>query len=148
MIALPEETKVVDIFQIRTEKTVRVPFYDSQIPAGFPSPADDCEVELLDLNSYMIEHPVSTYLVRVSGDSMINRGIFDGDILVVDRSLAPVSGKIVIAVVNGEFTVKEFWREGKRVELRPANPRFRAIKFEKGSELTIWGVVTGSVRKF
>lgn len=148
MIALPEETKVVDIFQIRKGRTVRVPFYDTQVPAGFPSPADDCEVELLDLNSYMIDHPVSTYLVRVSGNSMVGKQIFDGDILVVDRSLEPVSGKIVIAVVDGEFTVKEFFREGNRVELRPANPRFHAIKFHEGAELTVWGVVTGSVRKF
>ena len=148
MISLAEETKVTDVFRVKEGKPVLLPFCDAQIPAGFPSPAEDCGIERLNLNSYMIDHPISTYLVRVTGDSMTGRGIFDGDILVVDRSLEPVSGKIVIAVVNGEFTVKEFWRVGNRVELRPANPRFRIIKFDEGSELTVWGVVTGSVRKF
>jgi DNA polymerase V len=120
---------------------------ESPVPAGFPSPADDVK-DKIDLNEHLIRRPESTYLVRVQGDSMIDAGIFDGDLLVVDRSIEPTTGDIVIAVVNGDFTVKKFYKSGRIVELLPANPKYKKITFAEGSELEIWGVVTNSVRSF
>ena len=120
---------------------------ESPVQAGFPSPADDLN-GTIDLNEHLIRRPESTYLVRVQGDSMIDAGIFDGDLLVVDRSIEPSSGDIVIAVVNGDFTVKTLYRNGTKVELLPANPRCKKITFTESTELEIWGVVTNSVRSF
>jgi len=86
---------------------------ESPVPAGFPSPADDVK-DKIDLNEHLIRRPESTYLIRVQGDSMIDAGIFDGDLLIVDRSIEPTTGDIVIAVVNGDFTVKKLYRNGTR----------------------------------
>ena len=120
---------------------------ESSVPAGFPSPGDDLK-DKIDLNAHLVRRPESTYLLRVQGDSMIGAGIFDGDLLVVDRSIEPTTGNIVIAVVNGEFTVKKLYRNGSKVELLPANPRCKKITFTEGTELEIWGVVTSSIRSF
>jgi DNA polymerase V len=120
---------------------------ESPVPAGFPSPAEDMK-DKIDMNEHLIRRPESTYLVRVQGDSMIDAGIFDGDLLVVGRSIEPTTGDIVIAVVNGDFTVKKLYRNGTKVELIPANPRCKKITFAEGSELEIWGVVTNSIRSF
>ena len=119
----------------------------SPVPAGFPSPADNVK-DKIDLNAYLVRRPESTYLIRVQGDSMIDAGIFDGDLLVVDRSIEPSTGDIVIAVVNGEFTVKRLYQNGVTVELLPANPSCKKMTFAEGAELKIWGVVTNSIKSF
>ena len=129
-------------------KGFKRPFFLSTVPAGFPSPADDYVEKQLDLNEYFVEHPAATFYVRVAGDSMKGAGIFSGDIVVVDRSLNPRSGKIVIAVVDNELTVKRLYRNGKKIELRPENPDYPVISFRDDMELQIWGVVAGVVRKF
>ena len=117
------------------------------VQAGFPSPAAGDIERKLDLNEYLIEHPSATFFVRVQGNSMIGAGIHEGDILIVDRALTPGDGKVVIAVVNGEFTVKRLViKEGKKV-LMPENPRFAPIKIEEGSDCQIWGVVTYAIHK-
>lgn len=124
-----------------------LPLAETNIPAGFPSPAEGLDGDL-DLSEHLVRHPESTFFLRVGGDSMIGAGIFDGDLLIVDRELDPRSGDIVIAVLDGEFTVKRLlYREGL-VELLPENPRYRKIRFSEESQLEIWGVVTGSVRKY
>ena len=101
----------------------------------------------LDLNELLIKHPAATFFVRVSGNSMFGAGIHDGDLLVVDRSLEPIDGRIVIAVVNGELTVKRLRRRGDRFSLSPANAQYNVIDIDKDSELQVWGVVTCVIHK-
>ena len=125
-----------------------LPFFLARVPAGFPSPADDYLESELDLNELLIQHPAATFYVRLAGDSMVNAGLFDGDILVVDRAEQASHGRIVVAVIDGEMTVKRLYSQSGRVELRAENPAYRPIIFDEGRELTIWGVVIGSVRQF
>ena len=125
-----------------------MPFFLSRVPAGFPSPADDYLESELDLNDLLIQHPAATFYVRLAGDSMVNAGLFDGDILVVDRAEQASHGRIVVAVIDGEMTVKRLYSQSGRVELRAENPAYKPIIFDEGGELTIWGVVIGSVRQF
>ena len=116
------------------------------MPAGFPSPATDYVEASLDLGELLIRHPAATYLVRAEGDSMVGAGIFSGDILIVDRSLEPRVGDVVIAAIDGELTVKALERgEGGALCLAPRNPRYRPIALGEGAEL--WGVVSASVRR-
>lgn len=121
-----------------------VDLYDSKISAGFPSPAADHVEARLSTDDYLISNPTATYFVRVQGTSMIDAGIFEGDMLVIDRSITPAVGMIVLAEIEGEFTVKTLGHN----QLIPANPEFKPIKFKEGSDVTIVGVVTGSMRKF
>lgn len=123
------------------------PLYLSRIAAGFPSPADDYVESALDLNAYMVRNPAATFMVKVSGDSMIGAGIADGDILVVDRSEDAVHGKIVVAVLDGEMTVKRLHIRKNVRMLLPENPKYCALHIESGQELQIWGVVTGVVKR-
>ena len=125
-----------------------LPLFSSRIPAGFPSPADDHLEDSLDLNEHLVQHPAATFFVRVQGDSMTGAGIHHGDLLVVDRALEAKSGSIVVAVINGELTVKRLRVEGTRVWLMPENPRYPALEIRDGMELTIWGVVAHAVRSF
>jgi DNA polymerase V len=120
---------------------------DSAIPAGFPSPADDLH-ETFDLVSHIVRHPAATFFMRVAGDSMTGAGIFDGDLVIVDRSVEAASGDIVVAVVDGEFTIKRLRRTGANIELVPENPKYRKMTMGEGMELQIWGVVTGTYKSF
>lgn len=124
-----------------------LPIYLSRVPAGFPSPADDYLEGELDLNELLIRNPSATFYVRLAGDSMIKAGLFDGDILVVDRAVKARHKHIVVAVLDGELTVKRLWSRGGLVELRPENPAYQPIKIGEGQELTVWGVVIGCVRQ-
>ena len=119
-----------------------LPLYASTVSAGFPSPADDYIETALDLNEHLIKHPAATFFVRVSGDSMINAGIYDQDVLIVDRSLAPKQGDIVIAVLDGELTVKRLHLEKESIILMPENPDYLPIHVTKSMSFSIWGVVT------
>ena len=125
--------------------TKTTPMFTEQVAAGFPSPADDYLEGNLDLNKYLIQHPVATYFVRVTGDSMIGAGIHSGDILIVDRSLEPTSRRVVIAIVNGELTVKRLIRKKDRVILMPENDRYKPIEIKDETELEVWGVVTSVI---
>ena len=127
-----------------------VKLVNGQVQAGFATWAEEDPSATLDLNidNYLIEHREATFLVRVSGDSMIEAGIFPHDILVVDRSLAARHNNIVIAVVDGDLTVKRlFQKSNGRAELRAENRHFPSLQFEKATEIIIWGVVTGVIRK-
>lgn len=117
-----------------------------KVPAGFPSPADDY-VEKLDLNTHLIQHPAATFIVRVSGHSMTGAGIFDGDELIVDRSLNPESGQVVVAVLDGELTIKRLMRAQGRVWLKAENPDYPDIAVDAEQDLRIWGVVTRVLHK-
>ena len=134
--------QVKEFFKPHGTQTDPLPIADSPVQAGFPSPADDYIEKRLDLNEMMIQHPAATFFVRVEGDSMMDAGIRSGDILVVDRSLEPVSGKIVVAVVNGDFTVKRLVQKGKKVYLCPENPQFPNFCVDPESDFEVWGVVT------
>jgi DNA polymerase V len=124
-----------------------LPFYLHRIPAGFPSPADDYLETRLDLNGLLVRNPAATFMVRVSGDSMIGVGIHDGDILVVDRSETAVHGKIVVAALDGEMTVKRLHLKGGRCRLVPENKDFQPIQVGTEQDLQVWGVVVGVVRR-
>lgn len=127
--------------------TLELPVVGASIAAGFPSPADDYIQGTLDLNELLIDSPSSTYHVRVSGDSMIEDGIMDGDYLIVDRRLKAVKGSTIVAYINGEFTVKRYYHHGSYIELQPANKRLQSLKVTSDQEFSIWGVVRGTFRK-
>src|SRR5476651_258539 len=129
-------------------KPIHVPLFSHKVPAGFPSPADDYIEGRLSLDEHLVPHKDSTFFVRAKGNSMIGAGIFDGDLLVVDKSLTPSSGDIVIAVVDSELTVKRFVQRDGKVILKPENPRFKEIELKEGQELQVWGVVTSTVKRF
>ena len=121
------------------------PMYGESVCAGFPSPADDYIEAKLDLNEFLVKHPAATFFVRAVGDSMIGAGIHSGDILVVDRALEATEGKVVIAVVDGELTVKRLRRIEGKLCLAPENPEFPPIEVDEESGLEIWGVVTAVI---
>ena len=123
------------------------PMYSHSISAGFPSPADDYIEDRLDLNELLVNNKAATFFLRVKGDSMINAGIHHGDIIVVDRSVQPGHRSIVVAVVDGELTVKRLITGNGSAELHAENPRYAPICLQEGQELTIWGVVTSSVHQ-
>jgi DNA polymerase V len=116
------------------------------VRAGFPSPAEDYQEESIDLNTLLAPHTEATFLVRVSGESMNGAGIDHGDVLVVDRSLEPAHGRIVVAVVDGEFTVKRLYRRDGQISLEASNPDFPPIVLQEGQELAVWGVVTRIIK--
>ncbi|SFM01405.1 DNA polymerase V [Desulfomicrobium norvegicum] len=130
-----------------SEPSHGTPLYLDRISAGFPSPADDYIETALDLNTYLIRNPAATFMVKVSGDSMTGASINDGDVLVVDRSEQPAHGKIVVAVLDGELTVKRLVMKDGRTMLAPENPCYKPIAVTEEQELHVWGVVSGVVRK-
>lgn len=127
-------------FQARTK--LRIPLASANVQAGFPSPAEDHMETSLDLNEHLVSNPAATFFVRVQGNSMRDAGIQGGDILVVDRSITPGDRQIVIAMLDGEFTVKRLCKRGKRVFLEAENADFASIEISENQELTIWGAVT------
>ena len=135
------------IFSVNTDKKIELPFYTEKLSAGFPSPATDYLEKSLDLNEHLIKNPSATFFVEIQGDSMIGAGIHSGDILVVDRSLEAQHGKIVVAVVNGDFTVKRLsWISGK-IKLIAENPNYKPIEIKDGTDFEIWGVATNVIHK-
>lgn len=120
--------------------------YASAVPAGFPSPAEDYLDRPLDFNELLIAHPAATFAVRVTGESMTGIGIFPGDIAVVDRALAAQSGSIVLAVLDGAFTIKILRRRGVRVSLESANPDFPPVEITEERPFEVWGVVRHAIR--
>jgi DNA polymerase V len=119
--------------------------YSGRIAAGFPSPADDYADERIDLNRHLIRHKEATFFLRVQGDSMLGAGIHDGDLLIVDRAITATDGKVVIAALDGELTVKRLSVRGDTVRLLPENPAYPVIEVSQDQELVIWGVVTNVI---
>ena len=122
-----------------------LPLFTGKVQAGFPSPADDYVEKNLDLNELLVQKPAATFFVRAQGTSMIGAGIHPNDILVVDKSIEPVAGKIVICAINGELTVKRLFQEGVQWLLKPENPDFPDIPLSDDLELVVWGVVTNVI---
>lgn len=130
------------------ELHIELPLYLDKVSAGFPSPAADYEEKRLNPDDYLISNKASTFFARVKGDSMIDAGIFENDVIVVDRSVNPKVGDIVLAVINGEFTVKYLGKNKDGALLIPANKDFQTIEVKDNPTFEVWGVVTGSMRKF
>ena len=133
------------LHQLAAEKPTPVRFYDIGVSAGFPSPADGYKEKKLDLNDLLIRQPEATFFAKASGDSMTGAGIFDGDMLIVDRSITATDGKIVIAVVNGELTVKRFKLVDRTAQLHAENPKYSPITLCEGDNVNVWGVVTNVI---
>lgn len=127
-------------FEKRT--SLNLPLVSASVEAGFPSPADDHLERGIDLNEELIRNPAATFLVRVKGESMRDAGIHSGDTLIVDKSVTPSNRQIVVAMIDGEFTVKRFRKVNGRVFLEAANDSFSPIEVGENQELTIWGSVT------
>lgn len=133
----------LEIFRPSLGKGVKLRFVDTMIPAGFPSPAFDYVEKELDLNEYLIKHPASTFLARVTGNSMIKANLKDGDILIIDKAKEPKHGNTVVAVVDGEFTVKKLHIDNGRYYLVPENDSYKPIEVTADTE--IWGVVIKAI---
>lgn len=124
------------------------PLVQHKISAGFPSPAADYVEKGLDLNTYLVQHKEASFFFEVVGDSMSGIGIIGGDIVLVDRSVTPVHGHIVLAVIDGEYTLKRLHQRLGAIELHPENPAYTPIRLIEGQELQVWGVVTAVIRKY
>ena len=144
MSSVPPRALLAAISSIR----LPLPLVQTKLQAGFPSPADDFLVKRHDLNELLITHPVATFFWKVAGKSMEGAGIDDGDLIVVNRALTPQHGNIVVAQVDGDFTVKYLHKRNGRVKLVPANPTFPEITFKDGQTLIICGVVTCTIKRF
>jgi DNA polymerase V len=123
-----------------------VPLMDGTAPCGFPSPADDYLDRPLDFNELLIRNPAATFAVRLASDSMTGAGLFPGDIAVVDRSIEPTPGCIVLALLDGEFTVKRYRPRSGRIVLQAENPAFPDIDITEERAFEVWGVITKSIR--
>tara|TARA_B100000212_G_scaffold111900_1_gene83312 strand:- start:191 stop:586 length:396 start_codon:yes stop_codon:yes gene_type:complete len=126
-------------------KNHRVPLLNFSVSAGFPSPADDHREENIDLNEYLIKNPFSTFFIRVKGDSMINSGIQDQDLIIVDKSLIAKPGNIVIAMIDGGFTVKRLGKNNDELYLRSENHNYPDLNLKNYNNVQIWGVVIYSI---
>ena len=131
-----------------SDQPLVLPVGGDVVRAGFPSPAEDFHVDRLDLTAILVTHPQATFLLRLRGDSMKVAGLFDGDLLVVNRALKPVHQDVVVAVVDGEFTCKSLWLKYGRMKLVAANPTYPEIVPKDGQTVEIWGVVTASIKRF
>lgn len=139
----------VDEFKrlISQPNLLKVPLFGTSVRAGFPSPADDYIEDYLDLNNHLIKHPAATFIVRASGDSMKGAAIHDGDLLIVDRSIEPTHGKIVIAAVDSELTVKRLYKKAGVTKLVPENNDYPEIIIQDCNETVIWGVVINVIKQ-
>lgn len=141
-------TKVFDFYTPDFSTELELPYVDVGISAGFPSPADDFIELTIDLNRELIKHKDSTFFAKVKGNSMKNAGIFDGDLLIIDKSLEPQDGKIAICQIDGDFTVKRIKKENDVVWLIAENEDYKPIKVTEENELMIWGIVIHSIKTF
>ena len=139
--------KNLDLFSIIKNTQIKTPIYLDKVSAGFPSPATDYMENKLDLNEHLVKHRAATFIVKASGSSMINAGIYSEDLLIVDRSLTPKNNHIVIASIFGDLTVKKIKKKGKSLFLIPANNDYQSIEVKEEMECFIWGVVTYVIHK-
>ena len=137
-----------EIINYRKSKKTKIKLYTTSISAGFPSPAEDHMDISLDINEYLVKHPSSTFYIYVKGDSMIDSGIFDGDLLIVDRSLEVKSNSVVVAVIDGDFTVKKIKKDSGNLYLIPQNKKYKPILLENNMDFQIWGIVTHTIHHF
>ena len=138
----------IKIYKTKTGSFLPLDFFLNPVSAGFPSPAEDHLDVSLDLNEHLIKHPSSTFYIYAKGNSMEDSGIYDGDIMIVDRSLQPLNGSIVIAAVAGDFTVKHLLIRKQKNYLMPANKDYKPILITDDMDIQIWGVVIHTIHSF
>lgn len=136
----------IEIKELNRGENVNISFLESKVPAGFPSPAQDSDSDILDLNRELISSPSSTFCARVTGDSMIDCGIDDGDILIIDKALTPHDGSIAVCYIDGDFTVKRISIKENGIYLVPENKRYEPIKVSEESNFQVWGIVTHIIK--
>ncbi|MCX7876979.1 MAG: translesion error-prone DNA polymerase V autoproteolytic subunit [Melioribacteraceae bacterium] len=141
-------SKVIDIYSALTDSELELPVVSGGISAGFPSPALDFVDISIDLNKHLIKHPSATFYGRVKGHSLKNAGIDDGDLLIIDRSLEPQSGKIAVCYIDGEFTAKRIKIKKNEIWLMPENENYSPIKVDKDNDFLVWGIVTHVIKSF
>jgi DNA polymerase V len=137
----------ISIFSLEIGSELFLPMLSAGISAGFPSPAMDFMDVSIDLNQLMIKHPSATFFGRVQGSSMLDAGISDGDLLVIDRSLSPSNNKIAVCFIDGEFTIKRIQKEVDCCWLMPANEKYKPIKVTNENDFLVWGIVTHVIKK-
>lgn len=140
--------KTLQIFSASQAKELKIPFIESVVKAGFPSPAEDFTELSIDLNVELLKNPHATFFCRVSGDSMQDIGINDGDLLVIDKSLEPRDGKIAVCFIDGEFTLKKIKIEKDCCWLIPCNDKYKAVKVTNENDFIVWGIVTYAIKAF
>lgn len=141
-----QRKKNIEFYMADNQTVMSLPYVSEGIKAGFPSPAQDYLDIAIDLNKELIRNPASTFFGRVSGDSMRDEGLEDGDILVVDKSLEPRNGDTAVCFIDGDFTLKYIRMEKGQFWLAPANPAYPSIQITEENNFMIWGIVTYSIR--
>jgi len=142
------KTKELELYSCNTDVSLDIPYFEGGVSAGFPSPAEDYINDKLDLNNLLIENPLSTYYIRVVGDSMIGAGIVSGDLLIVDRALEISNNCIVVAYINGDFTVKKIKKTKQKIFLCPENNKYKSIELTKDMDFELFGVVVHAIHHF
>ncbi len=139
--------KKIELFTPEDNECTEIPYSDNRVSARFPSPAEHYSTIKLDLNKELIKNPASTFYARVKGVSMIDAGIDDGDLIVIDKSIEPYNGCLAVCYIDGDFTIKRFEKHNGYCLLVPANKEYRPIKITSENEFLIWGVVTYVIKK-
>ena len=142
-----KEKNILNFFISKKENGIGQWLAEERISAGFPSPADDFKEVRISLDKELVKNKEATLNARVEGDTMIGAGIDDGDLLVIDRSIDPVSGKIAVCLINGEFTVKRIKKGKEKIYLIPENKKYKIIEIKEENELIIWGIVEYVIKK-
>ena len=142
------KTKTLELYASDTSTTLNIPYFENGVSAGFPSPAEDHMHSKIDLNNLLIENPSATYYVRVNGDSMSGAGILSGDLLIVDRSIEVSNNCIVVAHLDGEFTVKRIKKIKKKIFLQAENNNYKPIEITKEMDFELFGVVAHAIHHF
>lgn len=137
----------LEIKKIEESSDLELQIFDSRIQAGFPSPAQGSFADSIDLNHELINNPAATFCAKVIGDSMIDSGINEGDMLIIDRSIEPSDGDIAVCFIDGDFTVKRILINNDEISLVPANRKYPVIRVPKESNFVIWGVVSHIIKK-
>ena len=140
-------TKNLTFFTPKNTNSIEIPYFDTGVSAGFPSPAEDFKEQRLSLDNEFIKNKEATFFARVSGQSMIDAGLDDNDLLIIDRSIEPVNNKIAVCFLDGEFTVKRLKVDTNGVWLKPENPNYPIIKITEENDFIIWGIVTNVIKK-
>lgn len=142
------KTKELEFYKSEIGVSLEIPYFEGGVSAGFPSPAEDFMHAKLDLNTLLVEHPSATYYVRVIGDSMVGAGIVSGDLLVVDKSLEVSNNCIVVAYLDGDFTVKRIKKTKSKMFLKAENDKYKPIEITKEMDFVIFGVVAHAIHHF
>ena len=142
------KTKKLELYTSDTSTTLNMPYFENGVSAGFPSPAEDHMHSKIDLNNLLIENPSATYYVRVNGDSMLGAGILSGYLLIVDRSIEVTNNCIVVAHLDGEFTVKRMKKIKNKIFLQAENNNYKPIEITKEMDFELFGVVAHAIHHF